>query len=206
MAPSPTPPTTISRQLKWLLSVLLLFHLAAVVIPPFTFATRTGYESSPLAQLMMSVVQPYSNALYLNHGYFFFAPSPGPSHLIEYDVPADDGSKETFRIPDRQSQWPRLFYHRHLMLAEWIHSNFPPETVPEWIPPSEKRRLHEVYRQLITSFQQHLQHRHDVHEVTLRRLEHELVYPEEYLSGKHDLFAPELYRPLPLEPGIEEAP
>ena len=206
MAPSPPPPTTISRQLKWLLSLLLLFHLAAVVVPPFTFATRTGYESSPLAQLVMSVVQPYSNAMYLNHGYFFFAPSPGPSHLIEYDVPADDGTKETFRIPDRQSQWPRLLYHRHLMLAEWIHSNFPPETVPEWVPLSEKRRLDAVYHRLINSFQQHLQHRHNVQDVTLRRLEHQLVYPEQYLDGKQDLFAPELYLPLPLKPGMEETP
>ena len=86
MAASPKTATSISPRLKCLLSVVLVMHLAAVAIPPFTFATRSGYETSPLANLGMTIVQPYANALFLNHGYFFFAPSPGPSHLVEYDV------------------------------------------------------------------------------------------------------------------------
>ena len=85
--PLPAKPTVfVNPRFKWLLNLLLVFHLSAVFVPPFTFATRTGYESSPLADLALLVVQPYVDAMFLNHGYFFFAPNPGPSHLVQYEV------------------------------------------------------------------------------------------------------------------------
>ncbi|HIA20065.1 MAG: hypothetical protein VB862_13670 [Pirellulaceae bacterium] len=206
MPPPTTPPASISAQFKWLLSLLLVMHLAAVVIPPFTFATRTGYESSPLANVSMSVVQPYSNALFLNHGYFFFAPSPGPSHLVEYDVEFKDGDKKTFRFPDLQSQRPRLFYHRHLMLAEWLHANYPATSIPDWVPAEEQRFQQENYQRVVESVRQHLQHRHGAQQVTLRRLEHQLIAPEDYLKGQRNLSAPHLYQSLPIEPASENRP
>ena len=206
MTTSPTESAPVSRRLKLILSLLCTLHLLAVVVPPFTFATRTGYESSPLAQFVMSLVQPYSNAMYLNHGYFFFAPSPGPSHIIEYDVHKDEENLQTYRIPDHRSQWPRLYYHRHLMLAEWLHSNFPPATVPDWIEPEEDRRQHEIYTRLLQSYQDHLLNRHQAHQVTVRRLEHELVDPSTYQQEKPDLFAHDRYKPLPVDPAPSDAP
>ena len=204
--PLPAKPTVfVNPRFKWLLNLLLVFHLSAVFVPPFTFATRTGYESSPLADLALLVVQPYVDAMFLNHGYFFFAPNPGPSHLVQYEVEFKNGKKTVRRFPDRQTQWPRLFYHRHLMLAEWLHSSFPPATVPEWIPAREQELRRQVYQQLVNSYQQHLQHKYDARRITLRRLEHRLIYPDEYLDGQRDLNAPHLYHTLPLEPESESS-
>ncbi len=206
MPASPKPAASISAKLKCLLSLLLVMHLAAVAIPPFTFATRSGYESSPLANVGMSIVQPYANALYLNHGYFFFAPSPGPSHLVEYDVEFKDGKKETFRFPDRQSQRPRLFYHRHLMLAEWLHANYPATSAPDWVPREEQQFQQENYQRVVDSFRQHLQQLHGSQRVTLRRLEHQLIAPEDYLQGERDLNASHLYQRLPVTAATETSP
>lgn len=206
MPASPKSTASISPKLKGLLSLLLVMHLAAVVIPPFTFATRSGYESSPLANVGMSIVQPYANALFLNHGYFFFAPSPGPSHLVEYDVEFTDGKKKTFRFPDRQTQRPRLFYHRHLMLAEWLHANYPATRVPDWVPREEQQFQQDNYLRVVDSFRQHLQQLHGSKRVTLRRLEHQLIAPEDYLQGQRDLNAPHLYLHLPVTPATENSP
>lgn len=206
MAASPKTATSISPRLKCLLSVVLVMHLAAVAIPPFTFATRSGYETSPLANLGMTIVQPYANALFLNHGYFFFAPSPGPSHLVEYDVEFKTGEKKTFRFPDRHSQQPRLFYHRHFMLAEWLHTNYPAANIPDWVPEEEQRFQQASYQRIVDSFQQHLLQLHEAKRITLRRLEHKLVAPEEYLQGQTDLNASHLYRPLPIAPTAANSP
>ena len=206
MPATPKPTVSISLKLKGLLSLLLVMHLAAVVIPPFTFATRSGYESSPLANVGMSIVQPYANALFLNHGYFFFAPSPGPSHLVEYDVEFTNGEKQTFRFPDRQTQRPRLFYHRHLMLAEWLHANYPAASVPDWVPKEEQQFQQDSYQRVVESLRQHLQQLHGSKRVTLRRLEHQLIAPEDYLQGQRDLNAPHLYQQLPVTPATESSP
>ena len=37
------------------------------------------------------VFRPYLEAAYLDHGYAFFAPDPGPSHLVRYELEFDDG-------------------------------------------------------------------------------------------------------------------
>ncbi len=58
---------------------------------------------------------------FLGHGYRFFAPNPGPSHLVRYEVEFADGRTESHRFPDTQEQWPRLLYHRHFMVAEQVN-------------------------------------------------------------------------------------
>ena len=60
----------------------------------------------------------YLNVLYLNHGYEFFAPDPAGTHVIDYQVTKVDGGVAKGRFPSLEEQWPRLFYHRHMMLAE----------------------------------------------------------------------------------------
>ena len=60
----------------------------------------------------------YLNALYLNHGYHFFAPDPGPSTLLKYEGTAADGTPVAGVIPDADGHFPRLLYHRHFMLTE----------------------------------------------------------------------------------------
>jgi hypothetical protein len=60
----------------------------------------------------------YLNLIYMNHGYEFFAPDPGGTHLISFRVTKPDGTTVEGRFPDLEVQWPRLLYHRHMMLAE----------------------------------------------------------------------------------------
>src|SRR3990167_3187874 len=72
-----------SLSLRIALSALLLIHLAAVFFPPFTFATRSATgAASPFAEPITSALRMYVDFFFLDHGYFFFAPNPGPSHLL----------------------------------------------------------------------------------------------------------------------------
>jgi hypothetical protein len=61
----------------------------------------------------------YTNLLYINNGYDFFSPDPVGSFIVRYQVldtmgqPIKEGA-----FPDRNVQWPRLLYHRYMMLAD----------------------------------------------------------------------------------------
>ncbi len=101
-------------------SLLLLIHITAVFIAPFTFASSSGPGSaSPFAVGLMNALRAYIDAVYLDHGYFFFAPNPGPSHLVRCRLEYEAGREaEESTFPDRQRHWPRLLYHRHFMLSE----------------------------------------------------------------------------------------
>jgi hypothetical protein len=102
---------------KWLLrlvSAWLLFHVAAIIIAPASVS-----PSSSLAQAGWRMVRPYVQVLYLNHGYHFFAPEPAESTLVSYTVERDDGTVTSGRFPNREI-FPRLLYHRHFMLTEFL--------------------------------------------------------------------------------------
>jgi len=123
--------------IKGLLSILIALHIAAVFVGPLAFACNAGRLPSPFVTAIYGVFQPYIELIYLNHGYFFFAPDPGPSHLVDYKVEFDDGRPPvTGRIPDLATERPRLLYHRHFMLAEALTARFvPPDPPPEPTPP-----------------------------------------------------------------------
>ncbi len=110
--------TTLSSPWRVVISALLVFHLAAVLAGPWAFAPL----HSQLSDSVFKALQPYVEIMGLNNGYRFFAPEPGPSHLIRYDAELADGSTRTATIPDLASEWPRLLYHRHFMLSEFLNS------------------------------------------------------------------------------------
>ena len=63
----------------------------------------------------------YANLVYINNGYDFFSPDPVPNQLIRYTLYNSAGEEIGADVfPDVKSQWPRLFYHRHMMLASQI--------------------------------------------------------------------------------------
>lgn len=101
-----------------LVSALVIFHVLAVFIGPF--AMPPG--ASELAANWASVFQPYVESLCLANGYRFFAPEPGPSHLVRYDITLDDGTHVGGAFPDRKRHVPRLLYHRYFMLSEFINT------------------------------------------------------------------------------------
>ena len=122
---------------KLAISLLLVLHLAAVFTAPFAAACNVRGSSSPLADAMYRTLRPYIAALFLDHGYFFFAPDPGPNHLVEYKVEFADGRGPIEgRFPNLATERPRLLYHRHFMLSESLYNAFvPPQAPPEPSPP-----------------------------------------------------------------------
>ena len=123
---------------RFLASLFVIFHLAAVFSAPWAISTAPAlppdFEAQPqqplppenssvwqrpiMAHGMHSFFTHYLNLLYLNHGYEFFAPDPAGTHVIDYQVARSAGEPIVGRMPSHEQHWPRLFYHRHMMLSE----------------------------------------------------------------------------------------
>jgi hypothetical protein len=194
------PPAGLSRKWRWVISLLLIFHLAAVFTAPFTFATSSGPgTASPFAATMMGLLQPYIDAAFLNHGYFFFAPNPGPAHLVRYRLEFDDGREPVERMfPDLKRHWPRLLYHRHFMLAESYNGRFappapPPEVATDPVRRRGWQRSRRQYELLRDAYAEHLRARYGADRVTLTRVEHRLPMPPDVLDRGMQLDDPRLY-------------
>ncbi len=211
-----------SLKARLIASALILFHVTAVFWPPFTFASTVRDSSSPFADGVMSWLRPYASLMYLDHGYFFFAPDPGPSHLVQYKVEFADGRAPVEGVfPSLKDHQPRLMYHRHFMLAEALQNAFvPPEPparpqLPANLTDSERRALEieqkavfaeqtaiwkhrrEQYELLHKSIEDHLLAKHGGNKVTITRREHLLLAPADYLRMGQRLDLPETYINLP---------
>lgn len=135
-----SPPGSCPLILRRVLLVFLAVHLLAVLAEPLAFFSRSDFQTAPEFNQMRRLVAPYAEWMYLDHGYFFFAPNPGPNHLVglkslntnlqELD-PSQIKMPEVL-FPDRRKQWPRLLYHRYFMLSEFYNNSFAPtELLPE---------------------------------------------------------------------------
>ena len=168
-----------------LASGALAFHLVGILVGPLSLPPAL------LADYLRRVYSPYIEAAYLDNAYKFFAPDPGPSHLIRWTAVMPDGSRRQGLLPDRQQHWPRLFYHRHFMLSEFLAGqpdpNWDPDTPWERLPNSELQRL------LARSFARHLLYKLGAQSVTLELIEHALPNPEQVQQGLR-LDDPSLYR------------
>lgn len=122
---------------------MIAWHVVAVFLAPLSLP--------PSSQLIEGIAQHtamqwYLDALYLNHGYYFFAPDPGPGHLIYYDVSDAQGRViKQGHFPNWELHRPRLWYHRHFMLAEQVGGPFAEEN---W----QRRYLQGYARQLLREF------------------------------------------------------
>jgi hypothetical protein len=191
-------------------SALILLHVLGVFIGPFSFFTRSGRGISPSAATIRDMYSPYIEFAYLNHGYFFFAPNPGPSHLLECKLIAADGSASRLRLPDRKVQWPRLLYHRHFMLAEFLHSHHvPPAPLVEG-EPSPEQVVWEADRarfvMIRDSMIKHLKTRYSVADAEILRLEHRLPSSVEVFDERIALSDERLYAVLPDAPLLDVPP
>lgn len=156
-------------------NVWIVFHLFAMIITPATVGA-----SSLLARRTWQIVSPYPQALYLAHGYHFFAPEPGSSTLLKYSARLPSGETTSGTLPNRDIS-PRLLYHRHFMVTEFLGG----------IEPD--------YRDLmVRSFADRLLEEHGAEEVSLTAVRHDLatmtrirvggsltesdLYEEEYLG------------------------
>lgn len=137
------------RKIVPVVLVLVGFHLLAVLAEPLHFFSRSEVQTSPEFAALRRTLAPYVEWLYLDHGYFFFAPNPGPSHLVAAKLAANSGTSTTqtgtaeasenelsigeiaYLFPDRTRQWPRLLYHRYFMLSEFYNNVFAPSELLE---------------------------------------------------------------------------
>jgi hypothetical protein len=142
--PRPNPPQReggAARGNGWLgpivravVSVWIVWHFAGI----FLAALSIG-PSSPLVVYISqgspnhaSPMQWYLDALYLNQGHSFFAPDVGPGHVIHYELfDRNNRVTEEGTLPNKKEHRPRLFYHRHMMLAD--QSDIPAEDSPRGI-------------------------------------------------------------------------
>ncbi|MCA9268060.1 MAG: hypothetical protein KDA41_06295, partial [Planctomycetales bacterium] len=79
-----------------IVSLLLAFHLAAVFVAPWSSPPPASQLSASAARLF----HPYLHAVCIYNGYRFFAPDPGPSHIVRYELQYADGRSEPGQFPD----------------------------------------------------------------------------------------------------------
>lgn len=150
------------------------FHVFAIAISPAPMP-----PASPLLVDASRVALPYNQLLFLNHGYHFFAPDPGPSTLISYQIDRPGDTPIKGRIPDVTIA-PRLRYHRYFMLAENIWGF--PETMQE---------------QVFKAYAQHFAGRHSADQISLNVVSHRPSSISRILAGGQ-LSDPEMFSEEPL--------
>ncbi len=189
-------------------SVAILFHGLAVIAEPFHFFTRSPVRASAAdARLLRSSIAPYVDFMFLSHGYFFFAPNPGPNHLIRCElVPEGPNAEPPDRLiiefPDRKKHWPRLLYHRYFMLSEFYNNMFAPADLPPEAKTNSRARAdwtadRERYTRLQTDIIRNLQSHYPNHSVMLRRVAHLQPSEEQFFQEHWKLTDPRLYTVLP---------
>lgn len=203
-------PSNRRRIWKCVVSVIVTVHVLAVFAFPFEFATSTTGRPSAVARSMTRVLDPYIDIMNLRNGYAFFAPEPGPSHLVRYRIEFDDGRpplEQTF--PDRDRHWPRLFYHRHFMLSEQLNAAYVPPIPPEGVNDQEMkryRRARDAYVARWNSFERHLLNRYGGKSISMVRVRHQPPPPVPPTEGETvNLTDPDSYLPLPETPPGEAA-
>ncbi len=171
-------PVLLTKRVRLLISILIIGHLLALVLPPLSVQTRGRIGQSPSVSTALEFFEPYSQACYIDRGYAFFAPDPGPSHLIQVAITRPGGLSVERMYPDRNQQWPRLLYHRHFMLSEFMHEIYqPPGPSEELLKASQQEArywslLRARYKHVQHSILEHLKHENPDDEVAIRRIEH----------------------------------
>jgi hypothetical protein len=207
-----------SAELPWspraraIASVLIALHVLALFVAPWSMPP----PASELSGVVAGWLRPYLHAAFIYHGYRFFAPNPGASHIVQYELEFADGRIEQGQFPDLQQHWPRLLYHRHFMLSETIYqaTGMPPEpppAPPSNLPPRIKQRAMQEYAEILQQYQQGLHDRDllvnsvaqrllrdsGAKKVRLWAVEHTILSPQQVLDGM-SLTQEDLYIKRPL--------
>ncbi len=204
-------PVFLTKRVRLLLSVVIIGHLLALVLPPLSVQTRGGIGQSPSVSTALEFFEPYSQALYIDRGYAFFGPDPGSSHLIQAAITSPEGPLIEKMYPDRNQQWPRLLYHRHFMLSEFMHEIYQPPGPSEELRKASREEarywslLRTRYKHVLQSIVEHLKHEYPGDEVAIRRIEHLVPDLIDYQQEPIELTDQRLYRVLLDQPIEQEA-
>ena len=171
------------RSARILASLLIAWHVTAVFIGPWSL------DRSALSAWLLPVYQPYLRAVNLDHGYRFFAPEPGPAHLVRYEITGLDGVKLTGEFPNLREHQPRLLYHRHFMLSEFLNRlesdipNFPNDYQPTSQEVAVRNGRLAMRNRLVESFARHLLQEHQGKSVHLYLRRHLIPMPGLVAAG-----------------------
>jgi hypothetical protein len=91
-----------------------------------------------------------------------------------------DGSTQSGKIPDRETDWPRLLYHRRFMVAEKIAAQVPTVEAPAEI----RARAKPEWLPLVKGVAGNLLRTHGGDRITLELVEHYLPGPDEVAEGR----------------------
>ncbi|HEY2893200.1 MAG TPA: hypothetical protein VGJ16_03280 [Pirellulales bacterium] len=177
------------RRMRVVVSVLVGLHLFAVFVGPWALPPQNSELSASAAR----VLRPYLEILSLANGYRFFAPEPGPSHLVRYEATLDDGTLKTGTFPDSREHVPRLLYHRYFMLSEFANTLTNPNL------PGDRAEA------LARGYAEHLSEAHHAKTVRLFLRRHFVPRPEEVRRGMQ-LSDKALYQEQPLGVFTRETP
>ena len=167
---------------RWPLAVQLfasagiLLYLLAVALPPLAGPP----PASELANVILQPFRPLVGAFSLSHGYRFFAPNPGPGHSIRWTMVTAGGRTLKGVVPDAETDWPRLLYHRRFMIPEKIAALVPPPLAPAEI----RREATRDWQPFAEDIATHLLTKHSGQEVTLELVEHYLPDTFELKEGR----------------------
>ncbi len=112
----------LSRLLRFILSVFLLYHLAVILVMP--------NPGSLLGRKYSRYLADYANTLGINTTWQFFSPGPAPVFYLEYDVESADLDAESpsFQFPQkRRASFYDDLYNRTLYSMRFFVLA-PPET------------------------------------------------------------------------------
>jgi len=193
-ATATAPPLAFSGGLRLLLSLLIGFHVLSLFVAPWS----SPPPSSQLSQSVADQFRWYSNATHTQNGYRFFAPAPGPSHLVEFDLTLNDGTKKSGRFPDLNEQWPRLYYHRYFMLSEHLNNmlNLTPSEMPADLSPEMRAAFQKdraLFHKFVEAYANQLLREYDAKHVKLRLVEHRFPSLTEALVKGWELDDKRLY-------------
>lgn len=173
-------------------------RIASVLIFAFLFLLITGPLSNPVGSPHLSIpiaetLAPLHRGLFMGHGYRFFAPNPGDSHLVQYKITRQDGTQIKGMFPDRNSAWPRLLYHRWFMLSETIfaeHAQTPSRNEFRKLDTEKRKRVELLSKGGKLELANRLEKQRAQEEVdyqkTMRRIETLVRATGEFLLTRHN--------------------
>jgi hypothetical protein len=175
-----------------LVSVALIFHLAAVVagalgVPP----------SSLLERRFADLFMPYHDLVDQGYAYRYYA-EPPPTPVVTGTIRFQDGRPDvSIRLPDRALGWPRMRHQRQLALANALFGDVRASRERNHDPDEASRS------QLVAAYARHLCHAYEgCKSVTLHLQQHLIPDPshvreslEGFRAEPFDLFQEDLFTP-----------
>ncbi len=201
-----------SLRTKVVASILFAAHIFAVFAAPSAAPPPASYSWNWLAGRIdgrEGLISPYLRAVYIKHGYRFFAPNPGPSHLVRFEIDLRGGGQIEGHFPNTEDQFPRLLYHRMFMISETAFNLASPVSeIPAAGTLNELERIEfdkqlAAANELAKSISRRLLREHDGRSIRLYLVTHEIPFPGDVVRGQQ-LNDPSLYVEQPWREYSEE--